>query len=146
MEQLVNVLKKQQQLLDQLLGLTKQEQEAIIARNTELLKISLKEKEQLTAELQRLEKERCALTGTQNCRSLAAAAGEQAELLEALRQSLHNQLQELKHLTTTNNLLLKTELACFQAVQEALGLQSTYTDKGTLTKNADRLPLVSRQA
>jgi hypothetical protein len=66
--------------------------------------------------------------------------------LEALRQSLHNQLQELKHLTTTNNLLLKTELACFLAVQEALGLQSTYTDKGTLTKNADRLPLVSRQA
>ena len=42
MEQLVNVLKAAA-ALDQLLG-AKQEQEAIIARNTELLKISLKEK------------------------------------------------------------------------------------------------------
>jgi len=134
-EKLLRVLKKQQHTLNELIGISKQEQEAIMARNIELIKASIKQKNELQKQLIELEKERQALTDATNLSSLAdTAAGDKKEVLEALRHSLKNSLQELKALNTTNTLLIKTELAYFDFLKEKVfPTIKQYDNKGNVS-------------
>lgn len=137
MENLLQVLQKEQSILDELIAVTKREQEAIINKNINDLQQSLKEKERLEKQLQELEQERVNLTGDKDFAGLLKSAGPHAENLQILRQSLKNSLLELKHLQTTNTLLLKTELAYFNVVKELLNTNSTHYDaQGKLTKTS----------
>ncbi|NLM52707.1 MAG: flagellar protein FlgN [Firmicutes bacterium] len=137
MEELINVLQKEQNTLNALIGATKQEQEAIVNKNMELLQMSIKEKERLEKQLQALEEERIRLTGNKDFTTLLQAASDKAEILQALRQSLKKSLLELKHLQTTNTILLKTELAYFNVLKELLNANSPHYDaQGKLSKTS----------
>jgi len=136
-EKLLAVLEKQQDTFAELIGATKQEQEAIVNKNMELLQESLQAKERLEKQLKELEEERISLTGDKDFLTLVQAAGDKAETLQALRRSLKESILELKHLQTTNTLLLQTELAYFNVLKDLLNADSAHYDaKGKLTKKS----------
>ncbi|NLZ92743.1 MAG: flagellar protein FlgN [Firmicutes bacterium] len=148
MEKLLNLLERQQHTLNELIGVTKQEQEAIIAHNVDCVRASIKQKEELQRQLVELEKERQMLTAESRLSNLAVAAGDKKALLDALHHSLKNSLQELKTLNITNTLLIKTELAYFDFLKEKVfSTTKQYNDKGTLnSKPQDSNAVVSHLA
>lgn len=133
MEKLLQILEKQQHTLNKLIGITKQEQAAIIAHNLDCVKSSLKQKEELENQLVELESQRQTLAEASKLKHLTATAGEKAAVLEARQHSLKNSLQELQSLNTTNRMLIKMELAYFDFLKEKI-FPSTihYNEKGSL--------------
>lgn len=137
MNKLVAVLQQQLETLQNLVSITKQEQQAIIKRDIQMLQSICSEKAALQNSLEHLEKERYILAAGRSLTELAKETGDNKIL--TLRKPLKDVLQELRNMQMTNNLLIKNEFAYWNQLKSAFFSQNTpYTASGVLAAKGNQ--------
>ncbi|EEG76537.1 flagellar export chaperone FlgN [Dethiobacter alkaliphilus] len=146
MEQLLNVLKQQQQALTDLINVALKEREAILTRDKEQTIAALKQKENLQQKLSSLDKEIHNFSAGKTLQEIAATSKDEETLLE-LRQSLKTLLREAQSLNTTNMVLLKNELAYLGQIREIISpdaANTPYNASGAINKQQAELMISTR--